>query len=76
MWCLGVSMMHDLPGLSIMHFLPNRPGRFDHVVEVPLADEAGRLEILIKATSGMPHREDVDLGQIARATHTYTGLSC
>jgi len=59
-----------------MHYLPNRPGRFDHVVEVPLADEGGRLDILIKATSGMPLSEDVDLGQIARATNTYTGLSC
>ncbi|MFC7554783.1 AAA family ATPase [Pseudoroseomonas wenyumeiae] len=50
-----------------------RPGRFDELVYVPVPDEAGREQILRIQTQGMPLAEDVDLAEIARRTHGYTG---
>jgi transitional endoplasmic reticulum ATPase len=50
-----------------------RPGRFDELVYVPVPDEAGRAQILRIQTQGMPLAEEVDLAEIARRTHGYTG---
>jgi transitional endoplasmic reticulum ATPase len=50
-----------------------RPGRFDELVYVPVPDEAGREQSLRIQTQGMPLAGDVDLAEIARRTHGYTG---
>lgn len=52
-----------------------RPGRFDHVVKVPLPDERGRLDILRKCSRHMSLSADVDLDHVAVATEHFTGLS-
>lgn len=42
-----------------------RPGRFEHILHVPLPDLEGRLAILQIHTRNMPIGEDVDLRIIA-----------
>jgi proteasome regulatory subunit len=49
-----------------------RPGRFDRIIEIPLPDKAGRLEIL-KIHSGHMKLADVDLSEIASMTEDATG---
>ena len=49
-----------------------RPGRFDRLIEVPLADEKGRLQILSIHTKNMP-LDDVDLKTIAKLTEKMNG---
>lgn len=50
-----------------------RPGRFDREIEIPVPDRDGRLQILLIHTRGMPLTADVDLVQLANATHGYVG---
>ncbi len=50
-----------------------RPGRLDRVIQVPLPDEKGRLEILGIHTREMPLADDVDLAMVARAAHRASG---
>ncbi len=50
-----------------------RPGRFDREIMIPVPDPAGRLEILQIHARAMPLADDVDLEQLARATHGYVG---
>jgi transitional endoplasmic reticulum ATPase len=50
-----------------------RPGRFDREIEIGVPNQQGRLEILQIHTRGMPLSRDVDLREIARITHGYTG---
>ncbi|MGC8496053.1 MAG: CDC48 family AAA ATPase [Candidatus Micrarchaeia archaeon] len=50
-----------------------RPGRFDKIIEIPLPDEAARLEIFKVHTKRMPLDKDVDLNELAKATENYTG---
>lgn len=50
-----------------------RPGRFDSLIEIPLPNEAGRLEIFKVHTSGMPLDQDVKLDQLAKAAGGYSG---
>lgn len=50
-----------------------RPGRFDRVIEIPLPDEEGRLEILNIHTKKMNLADDVDLGKIAKITDGLSG---
>ena len=50
-----------------------RPGRFDREIEIPIPDRDGRLQILLIHTRGMPLTGDVDLNQLANATHGYVG---
>ena len=50
-----------------------RPGRFDRVIESPLPDEEGRLEILKIHTKKMNLADDVDLGKIAKITDGLSG---
>ena len=50
-----------------------RPGRFDRVIEIPLPDEEGRLEILKIHTKKMNLADDVDLGKIAKITDGLSG---
>ena len=50
-----------------------RPGRFDREIEIRIPDMRGRKEILQVHTRNMPLAEDVDLDEIAKVTHGYTG---
>ncbi len=50
-----------------------RPGRFDRIIEVPLPDRRGRLEILKILSKKARIREDVDLEYIARMTEGMSG---
>ena len=49
-----------------------RPGRFDRIIEIPLPDKAGRLEILKIHTSRMK-LSGIDLAEIAGLTEDTTG---
>lgn len=50
-----------------------RPGRFDRIIELPLPDTQGRLEILRIHTRRTPLAEDVDLVEIAKLTEGFSG---
>jgi transitional endoplasmic reticulum ATPase len=50
-----------------------RPGRFDHEIEVGLPDAEARLHILGIHTREMPTDPDLNLGQIASLTGSYSG---
>ena len=49
-----------------------RPGRFDRIIEIPLPDAAGRLEIL-KIHSGKMRLADVDLNEVSALMERSTG---
>jgi proteasome regulatory subunit len=50
-----------------------RPGRFDRIIEVPLPDRRGRLEILKIHTRKVKLAGDVDLERIAEVTEGFSG---
>ncbi|WP_342305887.1 proteasome-activating nucleotidase [Methanolobus sp. ZRKC5] len=50
-----------------------RPGRFDRVIEVPIPDEKGRLEILKIHARKMSLAEDVDFDKLAKMTDGLSG---
>ena len=50
-----------------------RPGRFDREIEIGMPDTKGRKEILQIHTRGMPLARDVNLDELAKATHGFTG---
>jgi len=50
-----------------------RPGRFDREIEIGVPNQHGRLEILQIHTRGMPLAKGVDMKEVARITHGYTG---
>ncbi|MBI2851923.1 MAG: CDC48 family AAA ATPase [Chloroflexi bacterium] len=50
-----------------------RQGRFDFILEFPMPDETGRLEILKVHTRGKPLTEDVSLEMLARETAGLSG---
>jgi len=50
-----------------------RPGRFDREIEIRIPDAAGRLEILMIHTRGMPLAKDVSLEWLAAHTHGFSG---
>jgi len=50
-----------------------RPGRFDREIEIGVPDKEGRKEILQIHTRNMPLEKDIDLGEIANATHGFVG---
>jgi transitional endoplasmic reticulum ATPase len=50
-----------------------RPGRFDKILLVNVAEEDGRLEILKVHTKNMPLAKNVNLNEIAKKTPGYTG---
>ena len=50
-----------------------RPGRFDRIIEIPLPDKQGRLEILKIHTRKMRLGSDVDLETIAGMTEGFSG---
>ncbi len=50
-----------------------RPGRFDRIIEVPLPDRDGRLEILRIHTRNVRLAADVNLARIAEITEGFSG---
>ncbi|MHC1626091.1 MAG: CDC48 family AAA ATPase [Methanoculleaceae archaeon] len=50
-----------------------RPGRFDREIEIGVPTERDRLEVLQIHTRGMPLAKDVNLEEIAKATHGFVG---
>ncbi|MEZ0394377.1 MAG: proteasome-activating nucleotidase [Desulfurococcaceae archaeon] len=50
-----------------------RPGRFDRLIEVPLPNERGRLEILKIHTRRARLASDVDLGEVAKLAEGFSG---
>ncbi|KAJ1609675.1 nuclear VCP like protein [Cryptosporidium canis] len=50
-----------------------RPGRLDRVIYVPLPDEMGRLDILMKVSRKTPLAQDVDFGLISKKTQGFSG---
>lgn len=50
-----------------------RPGRFDREIEIGVPAEHDRIDIMKIHTRGMPLSGDVDLVQIAQATHGFVG---
>ncbi len=65
---LGASNRPDLLDPAL-----RRPGRFDIIVEIPVPDQKGRLEIFQIGLGGKPLAEDVSLEQLAALTDTFTG---
>ena len=51
----------------------NRSGRFERVIECPVPDNTGRLEILEIHTRGMPMGQDVDLEELAELSVGFVG---
>ena len=50
-----------------------RPGRFDRLIEVPLPDYRGRIEIFMVHTRRMKLADDVNIEELARMTDDATG---
>ncbi len=50
-----------------------RPGRFDRLIEVPLPDYRGRIEIFMVHTRRMKLADDVNIEELARITDGATG---
>ncbi len=50
-----------------------RPGRFDRIIEVPLPDRKGRLEILAIHSRNVKFSDDVSLEAIASMTEGFSG---
>lgn len=50
-----------------------RPGRFDRIIEIPLPDLTGRLEIFKIHTKKMKISDEVDLNVLAKASEGATG---
>lgn len=50
-----------------------RGGRFDREIEIGIPSKNGRLEVLYVHTRGMPLDENLDLKEIADATHGFVG---
>jgi transitional endoplasmic reticulum ATPase len=50
-----------------------RPGRFDREIEIGVPDKQARNEIMNIHVRNMPLDKDVDVAEIARVTHGYTG---
>jgi transitional endoplasmic reticulum ATPase len=69
----GVVLVGATNRLDMIDAALLRPGRFDHLVHVPLPDVEGRRDILKISSRSMPLAEDVDLHVIAAATHDFTG---
>lgn len=50
-----------------------RPGRLDRIVYVSLPDEQTRKEIFELKSREIPFDADVDINELARRTHKYSG---
>ncbi|MBI5355184.1 MAG: AAA family ATPase, partial [Candidatus Aenigmarchaeota archaeon] len=50
-----------------------RPGRFDREIEIPIPNTQGRKEIFDIQTKAMPLDKDVNLEDLSKITHGYSG---
>ncbi len=50
-----------------------RPGRFDRIIEIPMPDEKGRLEIFRIHTRNMALDKDVDIDKLVKMTNDLSG---
>ena len=71
----GVRVIAATNRLDVLDPALLRPGRFDRIVELPLPDLRGRLEILRIHTRKTPLGDDVDLREIAALTDGFSGAS-
>jgi len=69
----GVVVLAATNRLDIVDPALLRPGRFDLLIELPLPDEAARLEILRVHTRVKPLAHDVDLAALARQSEGRSG---
>jgi len=69
----GVVVLGATNRLDIIDAALLRPGRFDLLLEVPVPDAAGRLQILQVHTSGKPLGADVDLALLAARSEGAVG---
>ncbi len=65
---LGATNRFDMIDPAIL-----RPGRFDLQLELPVPDEATRLQIFKIHTKGKPLDKAIDLASLANTTDKYTG---
>ncbi|PIT84804.1 AAA family ATPase [Candidatus Micrarchaeota archaeon CG10_big_fil_rev_8_21_14_0_10_45_29] len=65
---IGATNRPDIMDPALM-----RAGRFDRIIEIPVPEEAGRLEIFKVHTKKMPLGKDVLLGEMAKKSEGYTG---
>lgn len=68
LFVLGATNRADLLDDALL-----RPGRFDRIVDMGMPDLDGRLEILKIHAQGKPLAEDVDLGDVAQQTYSFSG---
>ncbi|MEN2999998.1 MAG: proteasome-activating nucleotidase [Acidilobaceae archaeon] len=71
----GVRVIAATNRLDVLDPALLRPGRFDRIVELPLPDLKGRVEILRIHTRRTPLGDDVDLHEIAALTEGFNGAS-
>ncbi len=69
----GVVVLAATNRLDIVDPALLRPGRFDSLIQLPLPDEAARLEIFRVHTRGKPLARDVDLAALARQSEGRSG---
>ena len=69
----GVVLVGATNRLDMIDAALLRPGRFDHVLQVPQPDAAGRAAILRLATRRIPLAADVDLTAVAHTASSRTG---
>ena len=69
----GVIVLGATNRLDIVDPALLRPGRFDLIIELPVPDSDGRLEILKVHTRGKPLADDVDLEALATQTDGAVG---
>lgn len=69
----GVIVMAATNRLELLDPALLRAGRFDRIVQCPLPDRAGRLEILLVHSRKVMLADDVDLDKIARLTPGTSG---
>ncbi|MBI4522693.1 MAG: AAA family ATPase, partial [Deltaproteobacteria bacterium] len=67
-WILAATNRLDIVDPALL-----RPGRFDLILELPLPDEKGRLEILKIHTRGRPMGDDVNLFALAERMENVAG---
>jgi transitional endoplasmic reticulum ATPase len=69
----GVFVIGATNRLELLDPAVLRPGRFDHLVRVPLPDAAARRAIFAVHLRGKPLADDVDAAELALATDGFSG---
>jgi transitional endoplasmic reticulum ATPase len=69
----GVLVLGATNRLDLMDPAVLRPGRFDEIVEIPLADEEDRREVFAVHLRGKPLAPGIDAGKLAARTEGLSG---